>query len=331
MESTNRFQTFTWRVAAAALAALAVSACTVTEQEAPTLAGPSGFALSLTVSAAPQIIPRDGSSMSTISIVARDANGAPRTNQRLMVQASAGSLSASEVNTDGNGAATLLFVAPGLNDRVSSVTVSVIPVENGDLANSNSRSVRIGLAGPDIPLADFTFDPEDAAVQDIVAFDASVTTLGGSPCGGACDYSWDFGDGSSATGVGAGHAFANAGVFNVTLTVTSKANGTTATVTKPVKIAVPPAPEAAFTFSPSSPAAGQNIIFSSTSVLAPGVTIVRHVWDLDNGSPPVDTGSTPSYTLTGGYGATSSHQVTLTITDNFGRTSRSDPETVDIP
>jgi PKD repeat protein len=310
---------------------VAATGCTVQEQNAPALSGPSELGLSITVSAAPQVLPRDGSSMSTISINARSSDGAPKGNQRLLVQASAGSLSVSEVNTDSNGNASVVFVAPGLNDRVSTVTVFVTPIEGGDLANTNSRTVRIGLAGPDIPLADFTFDPEDAAVQDIVAFDGSGSTLGGTPCGGACDYSWDFGDGSSGTGLGVGHAFGNAGVFNVTLTVTSKANGTTGTVTKPVRIAVPPAPEAAFTFSPSSPAAGQTIIFSSTSALPPGVTIVRYVWDLDNGSPAVDTGSTPSYTLTGGYGAASTHQVTLTITDNFGRTSRSEPETVDIP
>ena len=90
MESTNRFQALTWRTVAA-IAALAVSACTVDKQEAPLLAGPSGFALSLTVSAEPQILPRDGSSMSTIRIVARDASGSPLKKQ-LLLQARAGSL-----------------------------------------------------------------------------------------------------------------------------------------------------------------------------------------------------------------------------------------------
>jgi PKD repeat protein len=330
MESTKRFEVSS-RAAVAALAVLALSACTVAKQEAPALAGPSGFALSLSVTAAPQILPRDGSSMATIVIVVRDASGAPKANQRLLVQANAGSLNVSEVNTDSNGAASVLFIAPGLNDRVSSVTVMVIPVEGGDIANTNSRSVRISVVGPAVPIADFAFDPVDAAVQETVAFDASTSTLDGTPCGGSCDYSWNFGDGSSGSGLGAGHAYTTAGVFNVTLTVTSKAAGTSASVTRPVRIAVPPAPEASFTFSPSSPAAGQNITFSSTSVLAPGVSIVRHVWELDNGSPSVDTGSTASHTLAGGYGATSTHQVTLTITDNYGRTSRSEPETVDIP
>jgi hypothetical protein len=315
-----------------ALALIVVATgCTVQEQSAPALSGPSELGLSITVSAAPQVLPRDGSSMSTISINARNSSGAPKGNQRLLVQANAGTLSGSEVNTDSNGNASVMFVAPGLNDRVSTVTVVVTPIESGDLANTNSRTVRIGLAGPDIPVADFTFEPAEAAVQDIVAFNASTTTMGGSSCGGDCDYSWNFGDGSSGTGLGVGHAFGTAGVFNVTLTVTSRLAGTSATVTRPVRITVPAPPEASFSISPSSPTAGQTIIFSSTSVLAPGVTIVRHVWDLDNGSPSVDTGSTPSYSLTGGYGATSTHVVTLTITDNYGRTSRSEPETIDIP
>jgi hypothetical protein len=251
--------------------------------------------------------------------------------QRLRLQANAGTLSASEVTTGTDGSVQFAYIAPGLNDNVSLVIIAATPVQNTHYANANARIVEILVSGPDIPLPDFTFDPADAAVQDIVGFDASTSMLDGRPCGGACDYSWDFGDGSSGSGIGAGHAYGTAGVFNVTLTVTSRMAGTSASVTKPVRIAVPAAPEASFTFSPSSPAAGQNIIFSSTSVLAPGVTIVRHVWELDNGSPAVDTSSTPSYTLTGGYGATSTHQVTLTITDNYGRTSRSEPETVDIP
>jgi PKD repeat protein len=330
MESTNRFQALTWRTVAA-IAALAVSACTVDKQEAPSLAGPSGFALSLTVSAAPQVLPRDGSSMSTIKIVAREASGAPKANQRLRVLATAGSLNVSEVETDANGLATVLFVAPSMNEPVSFVTVDVIPLEKGDLANTNPRSVRIGVLGPDIPVANFTFDPANATVQDLISFDARTTSLGGAPCLSACTYSWTFDDGASATGMGAAHPFGSAGVFNVTLTATSVATGTSSSATKPVRIEIPPAPEAALSINPTSPAAGVDIVFSSASIVPPGVTIVRHVWNVDNGGPAVDTGAVPSYTLTGGYLAASSHQVTLTITDNYGRTSRSAPSTVAIP
>ena len=112
-------------------------------------------------------------------------------------------------------------------------------------------------------------------------------------------------------------------------TVTSLAGGTTGSVTKPVRIAVPDAPTAVLTRNPLSPTAGQTIVFSSVSVLPLGVSIVRHVWTIDNVA--IDTGTTSSYTQAGGFAAATSHQVTLTITDNYGRTSRSDPTTIDIP
>ena len=62
-----------------------------------------------------------------------------------------------------------------------------------------------------------------------------------------------------------------------------------------------------------------------------GVSIVRYVWNVDNGGPPIDTGNNSSFTLTGGYPAATTHIVTLTITDNYGRTSQSAPSTIAIP
>jgi PKD repeat protein len=330
MERSSHFTTL-GRGAAIIALVFGAAACTVSEQEPPALSGPSGFGLSLVVTAAPQVLARDGSSMSTISVLARNADGSPFAGRRLLLSATAGTLVTSEVLTANDGRANVIYVAPGLNEPISSVRIDVTPVEAGDRANTHSTSLVLEVRGPDVPVADFVFDPTDAAVQDMVSFDASGSTLGGAPCGSACTYAWNFDDGSSGTGLGVSHAFGSARVFNVTLTVTALGAGTSATVTRPVRIAIPPVPEAELTASPSSPTAGQTIIFSSTSVVAPGVTIVRHVWNLDNGAPAVDTGSTPSYTLVGGYAAGTTHEVTLTITDNYGRTSRSEPRTIEIP
>lgn len=312
-------------------AAVFASACAVDKQEAPSLAGPSGFAQSLIVTAAPQVLSRDGSSMSTISVTARNADGSPMAGRRLLFSASAGTLLTSEVLTANDGRASVVYVAPSQNEPVNAVEIAVTPIEVGDRANTHGSSVLLELRGPDVPVADFTFAPQDASVLDLISFDASSSRLRSVPCLAGCSYSWNFGDGSSASGLGVSHAFSSAGVFNVTLTVTSLAAGTFSSTTKPVRIAVPPAPQAALTINPNNPAAGQTIVFSSASVLAPGVSIVRHVWDVDNGAPPVDTGETSSYTLIGGYAAATSHRVTLTITDSYGRTSRSTASTISIP
>jgi PKD repeat protein len=319
------------RSAAIMSVAVFAAACAVDTQNAPSLSGPSGFAQSLIVAAAPQVLPRDGSSMSTISVTARDADGTPMAGRRLLFSASSGTLLTSEAITANDGRASVVYVAPSQNEPVSVAEIVVTPIESGDRANTHRTSILLELRGPNVPVADFTFAPEDASVLDLISFDASTSELGGTPCLAGCSYSWNFGDGSSGSGLGVSHAFSTAGVFNVTLTVTSEASGTSASTTKPVRVAVPPAPQAALTINPNSPTAGQTIVFSSASIVAPGVSIVRYVWELDNGAPPVDTGSTPSYTLAGGYAAATSHQVTLTITDNYGRSSRSTPATIAIP
>jgi len=328
MERSRLFTTLRRGAAIMAVAAFA-SACAVDNQEAPALAGPSGFAQSLSVTAAPQVLSRDGSSMSTISVIARNADGSPMAGRRLLFTAAAGTLVTSEVLTANDGRASVVYIAPSANEPVTAVEISVTPIEAGDRANTHGSSVVLELRGPNVPVANFTFEPSAASVLDLISFDASTSRLANAPCLAGCSYSWDFGDGSSGTGLGVSHAFSSAGVFNVTLTVTSLTGGTTGSVTKPVRIAVPPAPTAVLTMNPLSPTAGQSIVFSSASVLPLGVSISRHVWTIDGVA--VDTGTTSSYTQAGGFAAATSHQVTLTITDNYGRTSRSTPATIDIP
>ncbi len=58
-------------------------------------------------------------------------------------------------------------------------------------------------------------------------------------------YSWNFGDGSTATGPTPNHTFASAGTFDVTLTVNDN-KGTTGTVTRPVTVTAPPVPADAY-------------------------------------------------------------------------------------
>jgi hypothetical protein len=58
------------------------------------------------------------------------------------------------------------------------------------------------------------------------------------PSGGALTYSWDFGDGTQATGVSVTHTYAAAGTYDLTLTVHGA--GGTATVTKHLTVTASP-------------------------------------------------------------------------------------------
>ena len=87
----------------------------------------------------------------------------------------------------------------------------------------------------DYPVAAFTYSPEEPLKNRPVTFDASGSTPDG---GTIISYTWDFGDGTNATGVIVDHSYANNGTYLVTLTVTDDeelTDSTTCNVTVSIK------------------------------------------------------------------------------------------------
>ncbi len=314
MERSSRFGTFHRRALIVAIAALA-SACTVNDQERPTATGPSGFAQSLQVSAAPQVLSRDGSSMSTISVLARNPDGTPWSGRRLLISASAGTLVTTEVNTGNDGRASVVYIAPSRNVPVKSVTIVVTPVEAGDRVNTHGTSMVLEVRGPDVPVANFTFSPASAAVTESVTFDASGTFLSGSACGSACSYSWDFDDNTPVVdGIAVQHTFSSPGVFNVTLTATSLNDGTSNSVTKPVIIQPPAVPEADFSPGPCAVVAPRCVRFTDASTVGNGATITGYLIDFGDNTNATTLPTERTYAVAGTY------NVRLTVQDSLGRT-----------
>jgi PKD repeat protein len=92
---------------------------------------------------------------------------------------------------------------------------------------------------PVIPPQAILSGPSQAVAGVAVTFDGSSST----PVGGLSSYQWNFGDGGAATGATVSHVFAQAGVFNVTLTVSNAAGQTNqATLVVQVSPAQPTAP-----------------------------------------------------------------------------------------
>ena len=117
----------------------------------------------MSLTAAPEFLPRDGSSISTITVKTFDSNGAAKPNQRLYITASAGTLPASEVVTGADGSVTFDYIAPGLNENIERVAISATPIQNTHLQNANPRYVEILVSGPAIPVASFNFSPATPA------------------------------------------------------------------------------------------------------------------------------------------------------------------------
>lgn len=76
------------------------------------------------------------------------------------------------------------------------------------------------------PTAYFTFDPSSPEVNQTVTFNASLSY---DSDGYIINYQWDFGDGSTASGMVVTHAYTAPGIYVVTLTVTDNEGSITTT------------------------------------------------------------------------------------------------------
>lgn len=86
-----------------------------------------------------------------------------------------------------------------------------------------------------LPTAGFTLDVDRGQAPLEVTFDASASS---DPDGSLVSYSWEFGDGGTATGVRVTHTFDGAGVYEVELTVKDDRDGE-ATASDGVTVASP--------------------------------------------------------------------------------------------
>lgn len=340
------FKALLTRWSAVAACALALAGCTVSDTERPELAGPSEFALSFVLTATPDSLSHDGSSQSAVVVKAFGPNGAPQSGVTFrldMVVNGApvdyGLLSSKSVTTGSDGRATVMYTSPfpvGGNLDVCQPNVFSQPLPGGCLdimatpvgsnfTGARSQGVQIHLVPLGVilppaltPTASFTIAPTSPTASTPVQFDASASCAGpagasGCPSGGGSivDYSWDFGDGSTAKGRIASHTYSFAQTYSVTLTVTND-RGIKASSTQAVTMGAGAAPTAAFIFSPTQPVANAPIFFDATlSQPGTGHRIVGFTWNWGDGTDPGTDGPTASHT----YTVAKTYRVTLTVKD----------------
>jgi PKD repeat protein len=305
------------RTFVAIAATLPIAGCTLKDGEGPSPTGPSEFALSVVLSATPDQLPRDGSSQSVITVTVRDDASRPVGGQRLNVSSSLGALSATDLVTNSSGQASLTLTAPLPGTVGNAALVSVIPVGT-NAGNAVPRTVSVfftGTSNSTRPSPAFNWTPTNPEVNASVRFDASLTSDEGAACFDACNYDWDFGDGSSATGRIVSHTFTAARTYTVTLNVTDAA-GTSASIAHSVVVAPVPAPSVTVSVSPNPPLANQRATFTATATAATGHSITSYSWDFGDGT--TQTSATPTVTKT--YSGRGTYIVTVTVTDDLGQT-----------
>jgi hypothetical protein len=181
----------TLRIAAGICAVVGLGGC-IDQTTAPALTGPSGFGTSITLTASPNVLPRDGVSTSQIAVTVRRDN-APVANQHVKLSTSAGQVQAADQVTNTQGVATFTVVAPSPNDNVTTVLVTATPVGGTDYTNVQPASALLSVFGPAPPTADFTFTPTAPVGLQAIVFDGSASKAGfGSTI---YQYTWDLGNG----------------------------------------------------------------------------------------------------------------------------------------
>jgi PKD repeat protein len=311
-----------------AIALAGLTACTVKDVDTPSLAGPSTFVHSITMVADRDTLTQNGVDFADIRVTAVGPTGQPENiplRAQILVDGvpqDFGTLSTKTPTTP----TTIRYTAPpasAISTGPQNVTIEVTPFNNGDFRSEFARQVTLrlepfGVILPTNPnlVANFTFVPASPLAGQSVTFDASTATNNSVPCALACTYLWNFGDGTTATGVVATHTFKTAGNFAVTLSVTD-ARGATATATKSVTVGAPTPPTVQFRMSPTPAPVNTPVFFNaSESQPAAGRTIVSYSWDFGDGT--TGTGVTTAHTYTGEGVFT----VILEVKDDAGASAR---------
>lgn len=213
--------------------------------------------------------------------------------------------------------------------------------EFGDGAAANGSTVSHSYAGAGSYTARLIVTDKDGAqvadtaVVQISAINQSPVAVISGPTGGRVgqvldfsgansrdtdgsltSYAWNFGDGTTASGVNASHSYAQAGTYEVSLTVTDN-GGLTARSTVTVQVqANNQQPPVAVIEGPVTGIVGDVIRFDGRDSSDSDGRIVSHTWDFGDGA------SGEGRRVEHSYAAPGSYQVVLTVTDNDGLTAQ---------
>jgi len=186
-------------------------------------------------------------------------------------------------------------------------TVTLMVVDNRGATDSKTAVKLVKNRPPIASLMGYVVSCEK---EEIVTFDASSSyDLDGT----IVEYFWDFGDGSTATGVKVSTAYTESGAYTVTLTVTDDDRATDTIATS--KIVRNKSPVAIFTESAETVYVNETITFNAADSYDPDGSIVNYSWDFGDGNTA--TGITVSHD----YSDNGFYLVTLTVTDNDGATA----------
>jgi PKD repeat protein len=225
--------------------------------------------------------------------------------QVLQTSDSSSSLSAVIAANVASGTYYLRISSVGLGDPVTTGYSSYASIGNymitGTVVPTGTKSA---------PQAAITATP----LSGTAPLNVSLSAVGSTDADGTIvSYSWNSGNGSSASGMTAGFTYSTPGTYSATLTVTDN-DGLVGTATATIVVNSPPnvLPTAVASANVTSGPAPLAVTFSSAGSVDPDGSIASYSWNFGDGTSSTSASPTKTYTTPGNYVAT------LTVTDNAG-------------
>ena len=204
-------------------------------------------------------------------------------------------------------------------ERTLSLTSVLYPGNLGPPVGANSPPTAV-IVPP---------SPATGTVGDTFTFDASGSS--DPDTGDTLAYTWNFGDGTSATGLTVTHAYMTEGTKSVALVVTDNHGGASTPATTEVSVTNPSGnlpPDAAFDAAPTSGTAPLTVsVDGSPSSDPPGEdATLTFRWNWGDGTPE-ETGVARNHI----FNTAGTFVVTLTVTDQGGLTDTATTSIVVVP
>ena len=194
------------------------------------------------------------------------------------------------------------------NTYYFAVTAVDLADQESELSDEVSKAIPISNHAP---TASFTADPVSGTSPLDVSLDASGSSDPDE--GDTLSYAWNFGDGSTGSGVSVSHTFQDPGSFTVTLTVTDS-HGLSDTKTLTIAAEENQKPKAQFSSNKTQAFIPADFEFDASASSDPDGHITSYDWDFGDGS--TGSGQTASHV----FDTEGSYTVSLTVTDDKGAT-----------
>lgn len=172
------------------------------------------------------------------------------------------------------------------------------------LVSRNAVTQTVDLVAEDPVETDFSASTRNPEVNQAVSFTDESSTKPGNPA--IASWLWNFGDGATSTQRNPSHAYAQAGVYTVRLTVSAGSYSETLVREGFITAGGTAPPKAAFDIQPASGFVGDTFTFSDRSTSEAG-PIESRSWNFGDG------GTATGEVVTHAYNATGAYEVTLTV------------------